>query len=64
MDTIRLEDRNGDSPNEDSWEIELGRGSIEEQMDDYLALSNDASGTITFDDGSQVVFDGVERIEW
>ncbi len=64
LDTIRLEDGNGGSPNENSWELELGRGSVEEQMDDYLALSNDASGTITFDDGSQVVFDGVERIEW
>ena len=64
LDTIRLEDGNGGSPNENSWELELGRGSVEEQMDDYLALSNDATGTITFDDGSQVVFDGVERIEW
>ena len=64
LDTIRLEDRNGNSPNEDSWALELRRGSIEEEMEDYLALSNDASGTITLDDGSQVVFDGVERIEW
>jgi len=64
LDTIRLEDGNGDRPSESSWELELRRGSVEEQMDDYLALSNDATGTITFDDGSQVVFDGVERIEW
>ena len=64
LDTIRLEDGNGGSPNEESWELVLGRGAVEEQMDDYLALSNDASGTITFNDGSQVVFDGVERNEW
>jgi Ca2+-binding RTX toxin-like protein len=64
LDTVRLEDRNGESAEESSWEIDLDRGSIEGEMDDYIELSNDASGTITFGDGSELVFDGIERIEW
>ena len=64
LDTVRLQDKDGGSPSDDSWDIDLDSGSIDEQMDNYIALSNDAAGTITFDDGSQLVFDGVERIEW
>ena len=60
----RLEDGDGGSPDQDSFSIELDSGSIEDQMDDYVSLSEDASGTITFDDGSQLAFDGIERIEW
>jgi len=29
-----------------------------------VALTNDASGTITLDNGDQIQFDGIERIEW
>lgn len=45
-------------------EVELASGSIEEQADGYVALSDDASGTITLSDGSELQFDGIERIEW
>lgn len=30
----------------------------------YLDLSDDAAGTVTLQDGSQVSFEGVARIEW
>ena len=29
-----------------------------------MTLSDDAAGTITLDDGSQIAFDGLERIEY
>jgi len=32
--------------------------------EDYLDLSEDASGTITFDDGTEMTFDSVERVTW
>jgi Ca2+-binding RTX toxin-like protein len=40
--------------NEVTYDVALG----------YLDLGPDASGSITFDDGSTVNFDGVEGIEW
>jgi len=47
------------------WTISLDSGSsIEATGSDYLELSNDASGSITLDDGSVISFDGLERIEW
>jgi len=51
---------NGDG----TWKIEFSSGFIEEQADGYVALSDDASGTITMADGSELQFDGIERIEW
>ncbi len=46
------------------WTISLTHGSVETVGTDELQLSDDASGTIDFDDGSQIAFDNVERIGW
>jgi hypothetical protein len=47
------------------WTISLEDGSeISGTGDGYLDLSNDAAGTINFDDGSSVEFDGLDKIEW
>jgi len=48
----------------DSFTIELTKGSIESQADDYIKFSEDSSGTITMDDGSTLQFDGINRIDW
>jgi Ca2+-binding RTX toxin-like protein len=42
----------------------LTGATVTESGDDYLVLSGDSDGTITFDDGSQLAFADVERIEW
>lgn len=62
LDTVQL-DGVGGSPG-DGWSLELDEGSVVEQADGYVALTNDASGTITMDNGDQIQFDGIERIEW
>lgn len=59
LDTMQLDSAPGDA-----WSLELDEGSVVEQADGYVALTNDASGTITLDNGDQIQFDGIERIEW
>ena len=46
------------------WTLTLTSGSIEGQTGDSLDLSDDAAGTLTFDDGSQINFDQLEQINW
>lgn len=47
------------------WTVELNNGSsIEEQAANYLELTSDANGTINLSDGSEITFEGIERIEW
>jgi hypothetical protein len=62
LDTVQLDGVDG-APG-DGWSLDLDEGSVVEQADGYVALTNDASGTITMDNGDQIQFDGIERIEW
>ncbi|WP_419797048.1 MAG: cadherin-like domain-containing protein [Terasakiella sp.] len=64
MDTVYLENEDGSSVAEHEWSLDLENGSVEEQADGYIELSDDASGTITFSDGSELTFEGIERFEW
>ncbi|MDP6588637.1 MAG: hypothetical protein QF449_14975 [Alphaproteobacteria bacterium] len=49
----------------DDWTIELDSGStIENQSANSLDLSEDASGTINLSDGSEIIFDNMERVDW
>jgi Ca2+-binding RTX toxin-like protein len=64
LDTVQLQGADGGPLNADSFSIELSQGTIEQRADDYVRLSDDASGTITMDDGSTLQFDGIERIDW
>ncbi len=41
-----------------------GDHSIDGQTGERLDLSDDASGTISFTDGSTMTFDGIEQIDW
>ena len=63
-DTIRLENADGTSLEASDWTISLDTGSISAQDDDSLDLSSDATGVITLSDGSEISFEGIERIEW
>jgi len=44
--------------------VSLDSGSIQSSDDDEMVLSEDASGIITLTDGSEISFEGIERIEW
>ncbi|MET0085235.1 MAG: immunoglobulin-like domain-containing protein, partial [Sedimenticola sp.] len=47
------------------WTIEVDGEQVQYDIADHaLSLDPDASGVITFSDGSELTFDGVERIEW
>ena len=49
----------------DPWTITVGGNEVNYDVAlGYVDLGPDASGSITFDDGSTVNFDGVEGIEW
>ncbi len=42
----------------------LAGATVVETGSDYLVLSDNSAGTITMDDGSEITFTGVDRIEW
>ncbi|WP_319532974.1 Ig-like domain-containing protein [uncultured Cohaesibacter sp.] len=46
------------------WTITLTSGSTQSTSGEEILLSDDASGTIDFADGSQIHFENVERIAW
>ena len=46
------------------WTYVITQGSVESSGADFLDLSEDAAGTVTLADGSEVTFEGIERIEW
>ncbi|VAX04078.1 Alkaline phosphatase [hydrothermal vent metagenome] len=64
-DVIQLNDVGADS--QQGWTLTLDDGSMIASTDEdanEMLLSDDASGTISFDDGSTVEFDGIEKIVW
>ncbi|WCL54662.1 DUF4114 domain-containing protein [Gimibacter soli] len=44
------------------WTLNLTSGSVVEQGADYITLTQDASGHLTTADGSEIEFEGIERI--
>ena len=63
VDAISLEGFAADSAGSD-WTIELDVGTIDSQDDGEMILSDGASGTIEFEDGSTIDFFNVEEIRW
>ena len=60
-DTVDLDGVEG-QPAYSGWS--LNGATVVDTGDDYLVLAVDSNGTITFDDGSELTFTGVDRIEW
>ena len=46
------------------WTITLDTGTIDGDDGSTITLSDDAAGTITLQDGSQIAFEGMERVEY
>jgi len=66
-DTVQLSDSAGGSNLGElgtDWTVSVDSGSITSQDANSIDLSDDASGTITLQDGSVIDFQNLERIEW
>ena len=46
------------------WTVQLDTGTVASDDGSTMTLTNDAAGTITLEDGSQIAFDGLEKIEY
>jgi Ca2+-binding RTX toxin-like protein len=65
-DVINVQNAGGTGAPDADWTISIDGGTDVAVSSNagFLDLGADRSGTITFDDGSEVSFDGIERIEW
>ena len=61
-DSIEIESSAGNYGTD--WTVSLTSGSITQQDGNQLLFSDDASGTVTLSDGSELDFDNVEQIHW
>lgn len=55
---------NGNANGHNDWTLTLTSGSIVSTNGHEAVLSQDAAGTITLADGSDLTFQGIERIAW
>lgn len=62
-DTIQLMNANNSSV-AGGWTVQLDTGSVQSDDGSTMTLTDDAAGTITLSDGSEIAFDGLERIEY
>lgn len=61
-EVVRLHDAGG-APGPDGWTLHLEAGTATE-VDGAILLSEDAAGCVRLRDGSELAFEGIERIEW
>ncbi len=46
------------------WTVSFTSGSVQSDDGDVMTLSDDAAGTIILEDGTQIAFEGIERIDY
>jgi len=65
-DVIELDiDSASQSDPDNPWTITVDGDEVSYDVEQgFLDLGSDASGVISFDDGSEITFDGVEQIQW
>jgi len=65
-DVIELDvDIDSQSDPDNPWTITVDGDEVSYDVEQgFLDLGSDASGIISFDDGSEITFDGVEQIQW
>jgi len=59
-DTVDLREAGEGGPGE-GWNFTLTKGTVESNADGKIELSENSAGTIEFDDGGSLMFDGVEQ---
>ena len=63
-DTVQLDDVSGGPGGDSGWTLQVDEGAGYTQTDSGIEFDAEASGVITLDDGSELTFDGVEKLEW
>ena len=62
-DILALADSSGGAPTA-GWTYAITEGSVVSSGSDFVQFTDDADGTVTMADGSQINFNDIERIEW
>jgi len=63
-DTVQLEDVSGGPGGDSGWTLEVDDNAGYTQTEDGIEFDAEASGIITLEDGSELAFEGVEKLEW
>ena len=63
-DTIQIDDVMGGPGGDSGWTLQVDEGASYTQTDNGIQFDAEASGVITLSDGSELTFDGVEKLEW
>jgi Ca2+-binding RTX toxin-like protein len=64
VDSIQLHHSDGTGSMAGDWTLTISRGSIEHADDGLITLSQDSAGSIKLADGSEVLFTGMEQIQF
>ncbi|WNJ98798.1 cadherin-like domain-containing protein [Thalassospiraceae bacterium LMO-JJ14] len=63
-DTIQLDGVDGGPGGDSGWTMQLDDGATYTESEDGIVFDSEASGKIELADGSELTFEGVEKLEW
>jgi len=63
-DTIQVDGVDGGPGGDSGWTMQLDDGATFTETDDGIVFDSEASGKIELADGSELTFEGVEKLEW
>ncbi|MDP6262825.1 MAG: hypothetical protein QGI42_03840 [Rhodospirillales bacterium] len=63
-DSVQLEDVSGGPGGDSGWTLQVEDGATYTETANGLEFEGDAAGTIVLEDGSELAFDGFDKIEW
>jgi hypothetical protein len=63
-DMIQVDDVTGGPGGDSGWTLQVDEGATYTQTENGIQFDAEASGVITLSDGSELTFDGVEKLEW
>ena len=63
-DSVQLEDVSGGPGGDSGWTLQVEDGATYTETANGLEFEGDAAGTIVLEDGSELAFDGLDKIEW
>ncbi|MDD9877742.1 MAG: LamG domain-containing protein, partial [Magnetovibrio sp.] len=63
-DTVQIDDVSGGPGGDSGWTLQVDEGAGYTETESGIEFDAEASGVITLSDGSELTFDGVEKLEW
>jgi len=63
-DTVQIDGVDGGPGDDSGWTLQVDEGAGYTETDSGIEFDAEASGVITLADGSELTFDGVEKLEW